>query len=149
MHQSSKHIARAPFLDLLISRSQHVSCLCLSLALQYRRLSNIMHRHLSFVLCITAVLLCLTGSAGAKPLNFQQFFPRFNAAIQDRLQGVCLEQYQYYQEGFSPVCEEQGRQKPSCRASRVIDCVTAELKESWKANSMASISSLAIEHTKY
>ena len=82
-----------------------------------------------------ALVLLLTIPTAAKPLNFQQFFPRFNSAILERLNGVCLEVYNYHLNDFSPSCEVQGRQKPSCRASRVIDCLNEELLESWKVNS--------------
>jgi hypothetical protein len=81
------------------------------------------------------VLLCLVGSATAKPLNFQHFFPNFDEALRQILRRNCSEVFGHYMDEWSPICEDQNRQLPSCRASRVIDCLTDEMKESWKVNS--------------
>lgn len=83
-----------------------------------------------------AVVLFFATPAAAKPSNFQQFFPKWTDAIEDRLGDECREVYGHLMNDFSPICEEMDRQVPSCRASRVIDCLSAELPESWKANSM-------------
>jgi len=88
---------------------------------------------------IALFLLFFTILTTANPLNFQQFFPRFSDAILERLNGECKEVYNYHLNDYSPSCEAQGRQKPSCRASRVIDCLNEELLESWKANSTQTL----------
>jgi len=97
-----------------------------------------MHRP-SIFCSIALCLLFFTITSTAKPLDFQRFFPNFNNATLERLHGECREVYDYYLNEFSPSCEAQGRQKPSCRASRVIDCLNDELLESWKVNSRQAL----------
>ncbi|KAL2214545.1 hypothetical protein CC79DRAFT_1317181 [Sarocladium strictum] len=80
------------------------------------------------------VLFSLISTATAKPLNFQHFFPNFDGSLRRILRENCSDVFEHYMNEWSPICEEQGRQFPSCRASRVIDCLTDEMKESWKVN---------------
>ena len=80
-------------------------------------------------------LLCMAGVATGEPLNFQHFFPNFDNSLRRILRENCTEVYGYFLDEWSPTCEAQGRQLGSCRASRVIDCLSDAMPESWKTNS--------------